>query len=121
MGLVKTRDFGDRPLRRFIFRGRFCVLHHLSLRARGTCPQIFQQGMTKKQMNEMAAEKVVLVVPEPYVGTYPTGRLKESLGTLAAHVLARRICILIHVVKCIVGSDISGSERGMDKVLTVSV
>ena len=30
-----------------------------------------QQGMTKKQMNEMAAEKVVLVVPKPYVRTYP--------------------------------------------------
>ncbi len=32
-----------------------------------------QQGMTEKQMNEMAAEKVVLVVPKPYVKTYPTG------------------------------------------------
>ena len=32
-----------------------------------------QQGMTVKQMREMAAEKVVLVVPKPYVGTYPTG------------------------------------------------
>jgi len=30
-----------------------------------------QQGMTEKQMNEMAAEKVVLVVPEPYVKSYP--------------------------------------------------
>jgi len=30
-----------------------------------------QQGMTEKQMNEMAAEKVVLVVPKPYVKTYP--------------------------------------------------
>ena len=112
---------GDRPLRRFVFRGRFGIFRHLSLRAKGTCPQIFQQGMTKKQMNEIAAEKVVLVVPEPYVGTYPTGRLKGSLGNLAAYVLARGICIGIHVVKCIVGSDISGSERGMEKVLTVSV
>jgi len=32
-----------------------------------------QQGMTVKQMSEMAAEKVVLVVPKPYVRTYPTG------------------------------------------------
>ena len=30
-----------------------------------------QQGMTVKQMNEMAAEKVVLVVPQPYVKSYP--------------------------------------------------
>ena len=30
-----------------------------------------QQGMTEKQMNEMAAEKVVLVVPKPYVKSYP--------------------------------------------------
>ena len=30
-----------------------------------------QQGMTKKQMNEMAEEKVVLVVPKPYVKSYP--------------------------------------------------
>lgn len=30
-----------------------------------------QQGMTTKQMNEMAAEKVVLVVPKPYVRSYP--------------------------------------------------
>ncbi len=30
-----------------------------------------QQGMTVKQMNEMAAEKVVLVVPKPYVKSYP--------------------------------------------------
>ena len=27
--------------------------------------------MTKKQMNEMAEEKVVLVVPKPYVKSYP--------------------------------------------------
>jgi hypothetical protein len=27
--------------------------------------------MTAKQMNEMAAEKVVLVVPQPYVKSYP--------------------------------------------------
>ncbi len=30
-----------------------------------------QQGMTVKQMEEMSAEKVVLVVPKPYVKTYP--------------------------------------------------
>ena len=27
--------------------------------------------MTVKQMEEMSAEKVVLVVPKPYVATYP--------------------------------------------------
>lgn len=30
-----------------------------------------QQGMTTKQMDEMAAENVVLVVPQPYVKSYP--------------------------------------------------
>ena len=30
-----------------------------------------QQGMTTKQMNEMAAERVVLVVPKPYVKSFP--------------------------------------------------
>lgn len=30
-----------------------------------------QQGMTVKQMEETSAEKVVLVVPKPYVATYP--------------------------------------------------
>ena len=29
--------------------------------------------MTVKQMTEMASEKVVLIVPKPYVGTYPKG------------------------------------------------
>ncbi len=32
-----------------------------------------QQGMTAKQMEEMSAENVVLVVPRPYIKTYPRG------------------------------------------------
>lgn len=32
-----------------------------------------QQGMTVKQMEEMAAERVVLVVPKPYISAYPRG------------------------------------------------
>lgn len=34
-----------------------------------------QQGMSEKQMNEMAAERVVLVVPKPYVESYPQNTL----------------------------------------------
>jgi len=30
-----------------------------------------QQGMTTKQINEMTEEKVILVVPKPYIGDYP--------------------------------------------------
>jgi len=30
-----------------------------------------QQGMTTKQINEMTEEKVVLVVPKPYISDYP--------------------------------------------------
>lgn len=30
-----------------------------------------QQGMTTRQMNEMSAENVVLVVPQPYIKSYP--------------------------------------------------
>ena len=41
-----------------------------------------QQGMTVKQMNEMASEKVVLVVPKPYVRSYPKGTLMQII-TLA--------------------------------------
>ena len=41
-----------------------------------------QQGMTQKQMNEMAAEEVVLVVPKPYVRTYPV-RTSMRIITLA--------------------------------------
>lgn len=38
-----------------------------------------QQGMTDKQMNEMAAEKVVLVVPKPYIKSYPKGTLMKII------------------------------------------
>ncbi len=41
-----------------------------------------QQGMTIKQMNEMAAEKVVLVVPQPYVKSYPRNTAMQII-TLA--------------------------------------
>lgn len=41
-----------------------------------------QQGMSVKQMNEMAAEKVVLVVPKPYVKSYPKDT-KITIFTLA--------------------------------------
>ena len=41
-----------------------------------------QQGMTDKQMNEMAAENVVLVVPKPYIRSYPTGTSMQII-TLA--------------------------------------
>lgn len=41
-----------------------------------------QQGMTIKQMNEMAAEKVVLVVPQPYVKSYPKNTAMQII-TLA--------------------------------------
>ena len=39
-----------------------------------------QQGMTDKQMNEMATENVVLVVPKPYIRSYPTGTLMQILS-----------------------------------------
>ena len=41
-----------------------------------------QQGMTEKQMDEMANEKVVLVVPKPYIKTYPRNSNMQIL-TLA--------------------------------------
>ena len=33
-----------------------------------------QQGMTVKQVNEMTEEKVVLVVPKPYISAYPADK-----------------------------------------------
>lgn len=33
-----------------------------------------QQGMSERQMDEMYAEKVVLVVPKPYISDYPTAK-----------------------------------------------
>ena len=41
-----------------------------------------QQGMTEKQMDEMANENVVLVVPRPYIKTYPRDT-KMRILTLA--------------------------------------
>ena len=33
-----------------------------------------QQGMAVKQVNEMTEEKVVLVVPKPYISAYPADK-----------------------------------------------
>ena len=41
-----------------------------------------QQGMTVKQVNEMTAEKVVLVVPKPYIPAYPADK-REGILTIA--------------------------------------
>ena len=47
-----------------------------------------QQGMTKKQINEMTAEKVVLVVPKPYIPDYP---LEMRLGILSVDDFIRKV------------------------------
>lgn len=47
-----------------------------------------QQGMTKKQINEMTAEKVVLVVPEPYIPDYP---LEMRSGILSVDDFIRKV------------------------------
>lgn len=44
-----------------------------------------QQGISANQMDEMAAEKVVLVVPKPYIKTYPKEK-QESIWTLGKFV-----------------------------------
>ncbi len=44
-----------------------------------------QQGMSKAQMDEMQAENVILVVPEPYISTYPKDR-RDRIWTLAEFV-----------------------------------
>ncbi|MGN0847256.1 MAG: type II restriction endonuclease [Kiritimatiellia bacterium] len=36
-----------------------------------------QQGMTTRQIDEMSAEQVTLVVPKPYIGYYPRNRQSE--------------------------------------------
>ncbi|MBR4399001.1 MAG: hypothetical protein IKT05_07485, partial [Fibrobacter sp.] len=47
-----------------------------------------QQGISTAQLDEMQAEKVRLIVPKPYIGTYPKERRQEiwSLGKFIAYV-----------------------------------
>lgn len=44
-----------------------------------------QQGISAAQMDEMQAENVILVVPEPYITTYPKDR-RDRIWTLARFV-----------------------------------
>lgn len=44
-----------------------------------------QQGISGAQMDEMQAENVILVVPKPYIATYPKDR-RERIWTLARFV-----------------------------------
>ena len=44
-----------------------------------------QQGISSAQMDEMEAEKVVLVVPKPYIGTYPKEK-RDKIWTIARFV-----------------------------------
>ena len=47
-----------------------------------------QQGISAKQMEEMAAEKVCLVVPKPYIRTYPAEWQDQiwSIGKFIAYI-----------------------------------
>ena len=40
-----------------------------------------QQGISSTQMDEMAAEKVILVVPKPYIASYPKDK-QDSIWTI---------------------------------------
>lgn len=44
-----------------------------------------QQGISGAQMDEMQEENVILVVPKPYIATYPKDR-RERIWTLAKFV-----------------------------------
>ena len=44
-----------------------------------------QQGISGAQMDEMLAEKVILVVPKPYIKSYPKDR-QERIWTLGQFV-----------------------------------
>lgn len=44
-----------------------------------------QQGISGAQMDEMMAEKVILVVPKPYIKSYPKDR-QERIWTLGQFV-----------------------------------
>ena len=47
-----------------------------------------QQGISAAQMDEMAAEKVILVVPKAYISTYPKDRQYRiwTLGRFVGYV-----------------------------------
>jgi len=47
-----------------------------------------QQGISSAQMDEMQAEKVILVVPKPYIKTYPRDRQERiwTIGDFVNHV-----------------------------------
>ena len=44
-----------------------------------------QQGISSAQMDEMQAEGVILVVPKPYISTYPKDR-QDRIWTIARFV-----------------------------------
>lgn len=44
-----------------------------------------QQGISSAQMDEMQAEKVILVVPKPYIKSYPKDR-QNRIWTLGQFV-----------------------------------
>ena len=44
-----------------------------------------QQGISGAQMDEMQSENVVLVVPQPYIKTYPSDR-QDRIWTLSRFV-----------------------------------
>ena len=47
-----------------------------------------QQGISSTQMDEMEAEKVVLVVPKPYISSYPA---EKRQGILTIHDFIHRV------------------------------
>ncbi len=84
---------------------RFSVDYIVSLAAKTTCKDrwrqvlneadrlrdkpkylcTLQQGISEAQMDEMQVENVILVVPKPYIATYPKGR-RDRIWTLARFV-----------------------------------
>lgn len=51
------------------------------LRDRNKFLLTLQQGISTQQLDEMAAERVVLVVPKPYIATYPKER-QDTIWTI---------------------------------------
>lgn len=49
------------------------------LRGRNKFLCTLQQGISAAQMDEMSAEKVILVVPKPYISSYPKDRQETNL------------------------------------------
>jgi len=78
---------------------RFSVDYIVSLAAKTTCKDRWRQvlneadrlrdkpkqGISEAQMDEMQVENVILVVPKPYIATYPKGR-RDRIWTLARFV-----------------------------------